>query len=309
MTPDSACERLVESYRERRTIRATSLITTVFGDAIAPRGGVVWLGSLIRALSDFGISERLVRTSVFRLVRDGWLVSKQAGRRSYYRLTDDGRERFNAATHRIYAPPAEDWDGEWTLIFLSALDPDQKEAARREFGWEGFGAISPSVLAHPGPDPAELHHVATRLGMRDALLVMRARAVDSKTVERDAVATAWNLDEINAGYRAFIKQFREASAAVTGGAAPSPRNAFLLRTLLIQEYRRVLLRDPQLPDVLLPPDWQGPDAYRLCSALYRTIHAAADAWLTETMETETGPLPANSTAFYTRFGGLSGRSK
>ncbi len=309
MTPDSACERLVESYRERRTIRATSLITTVFGDAIAPRGGVVWLGSLIRVLADFGISERLVRTSVFRLVRDGWLTSNQSGRRSYYSLTEEGRERFAAATHRIYGQPVEDWDGEWTLLLLGALDADLKDAARREFGWEGFGAISPSVLAHPGPDADELASVARRLGIRDSLLVMRARAVDSAPVEREAVAAAWNLDEINDGYNAFLAQFDGVRDALGASACPSPRHAFHLRTLLIQEYRRVLLKDPQLPEPLLPSDWRGHEAFRLCSDLYRRIHRAADAWLTESMETEKGPLPKNSAAFYTRFGGLDVRSK
>ena len=68
MSVQTACQTLVDEFRSRPTLRAGSLITTVFGDAIAPRGGTVWLGSLIRALDGFGINERLVRTSVFRLV-------------------------------------------------------------------------------------------------------------------------------------------------------------------------------------------------------------------------------------------------
>ena len=62
--------------------RAKSLIVTVWGDALAPHGGAVWLSGLIRLMAPFGINERLVRTSVFRLARDGWLASRQAGRRS-----------------------------------------------------------------------------------------------------------------------------------------------------------------------------------------------------------------------------------
>ena len=94
MSVQTACQTLVDEFRSRPTMRAGSLITTVFGDAIAPRGGTVWLGSLIRALAEFGVSERLVRTSVFRLAKDGWLQSQQLGRRSYYSLTDTGRERI-----------------------------------------------------------------------------------------------------------------------------------------------------------------------------------------------------------------------
>jgi len=51
--------------------RARSLIVTVWGDALAPHDGRVWLATLIRLMAPFGLSERLVRTSVFRLARDG----------------------------------------------------------------------------------------------------------------------------------------------------------------------------------------------------------------------------------------------
>ncbi|MEM7503076.1 MAG: phenylacetic acid degradation operon negative regulatory protein PaaX, partial [Pseudomonadota bacterium] len=83
MSIESAAKKLVKRFRSRPTLRAGSLITTVFGDAIAPRGGIVWIGSLIRVMGDFGISERLVRTSVFRLAADGWLEAHPVGRRSY----------------------------------------------------------------------------------------------------------------------------------------------------------------------------------------------------------------------------------
>jgi len=225
----TACRRLINEYSRRPTLRSGSLITTVFGDAIAPRGGKVWLGSLIEVMADFGIGERLVRTSVFRLARDGWLQSEQNGRRSYYSLTGEGREQFDQATHRIYGAPATDWDGQWCLLLLSGLDTATKERVRKECGWLGFGPMSANVLAHPAPDLADL---------------------------------------------------------------------------LIQEYRKILLRDPMLPAELLPSNWQGATAYQLCRNLYRALYLAADRYLTETMETADGPLPPPSSAFLARFGGL-----
>src|SRR5437016_4169478 len=86
----------------RRTLaadppRAKSLIVTVWGDALAPHGGSVWLAGLIRLMSAFGINDRLVRTSVFRLAADGWLARASQGRRSRYRLTRDGERRFDDA--------------------------------------------------------------------------------------------------------------------------------------------------------------------------------------------------------------------
>lgn len=308
MSVHTACQELVDEFRARPTLRAGSLITTVFGDAIAPRGGTVWLGSLIRAMSDFGINERLVRTSVFRLVRDGWLQSRQIGRRSYYSLTEEGSERFGQATHRIYGQPTADWDGEWCLLLLSALDTATKEVVRRECGWLGFGPMSANVLAHPSPDQADLDITLRRLGVADTLVVLRGRTIRGEQAMRNLTRDNWNLDEIDARYVAFVKRFRPVYRAAAGKSRLTDKSAFLIRTLLIQEYRKVLLRDPWLPAELLPADWHGAAAYQLCRNLYRAVHEQADAWLDEVMETADGPLPPPSRSFLQRFGGL-GRTR
>src|SRR5579863_4169899 len=98
MTALQATDRLLRSFRARKPLRVGSLLVTIFGDAIAPRGGVVTLGSLIRLAALFGLPDRLVRTSVARLAHDGWLVARREGRRSEYRLTTDGEQRVADAT-------------------------------------------------------------------------------------------------------------------------------------------------------------------------------------------------------------------
>lgn len=304
MSAESACHKLVNEFRARPTLRSGSLITTVFGDAIAPRGGTVWLGSLIRLMADFGIGERLVRTSVFRLSRDGWLQSDQIGRRSYYRLTEHGRERFEQATQRIYGTPARQWDGEWCLLLLSALDTSSKEAVRKECGWLGFGPMSANVLAHPSPELGDLDVTLRRLGVADRLVVMRGSTVRSESAMRELTRSCWSLDDIDARYGVFLKRFRPLLKTLAGKSELTEKSAFIVRTLLIQEYRKVLLRDPLLPSELLPADWQGVAAYQLCRNLYRRVHATADAYLDNSVETADGPLPPPRPSFMQRFGGL-----
>ncbi len=304
MKVETACRKLVDEFRSRPTLRAGSLITTVFGDAIAPRGGTVWLGSLINAMSDFGISERLVRTSVFRLVKDGWLQSEQVGRRSYYSLTDEGRGRFDQATHRIYGDPAVDWDGKWCLLLLSGLDTADKEELRREFGWLGFGSLSANVLAHPTPDLVDLDVTIQRLGVGDNLVVLTGQVVRNEAGLRHLAHASWNLAELDSRYTDFVSMFRPALRAATDTREIPPRTAFILRTLLIQEYRKVLLRDPLLPADLLPASWQGGAAYQLCRNLYLAVHEAGDSYLGDMLETADGPLPPPMGSFHKRFGGL-----
>jgi phenylacetic acid degradation operon negative regulatory protein len=304
MTIESASQSLVAEFRSRRTLRTGSLITTVFGDSIAPRGGTVWLGSLIDVMQEFGIGERLVRTSVFRLVQDGWLQAKQIGRRSYYSLTDEGRERFEHATHKIYGEPVSNWDDTWTTVLLTNVAGTSKDAVRKELGWLGFGALSTNIFAHPAPDMSDLDAALRRLGVADDLVIMSGRTIRNESAMRRLVQESWNLADIDERYASFVKRFRPLIAAYGKDANVSPKTAFLVRTLLIQEYRKVLLRDPQLPAALLPAGWHGTAAYQLCRNLYLAIYAQADAYLSETMETADGPLPPPSGGFMQRFGGL-----
>src|SRR5262245_51763084 len=53
--------------------RTWSVIITVFGDAIVPRGGAVWLGTLVSFFAALGIGDGVVRTAMSRLAADGWL--------------------------------------------------------------------------------------------------------------------------------------------------------------------------------------------------------------------------------------------
>jgi phenylacetic acid degradation operon negative regulatory protein len=79
-----------------------------------------------------------------------------------------------------------------------------------------------------------------------------------------------------------------------------------VRTLLIHEYRRVLLRDPQLPAALLPLDWPGAAAYALCRDFYRLTYRVAERHLVASLADRSGTLPPALPWFYRRFGGLAG---
>lgn len=144
-----------------------------------------------------------------------------------------------------------------------------------------------------------------RLGVADKLVVMSGETVRNEAAMRGLAQASWNLADLEGRYASFVKRFRPLIAAQGKDANVSPKSAFVVRTLLIQEYRKVLLRDPQLPAELLPADWHGTAAYQLCRNLYIAIHRQADVWLSEVMETAQGPLPPPAATFMQRFGGLT----
>ena len=264
-------ELLIKRFQQQRPLRTGSLIITLFGDAIVPRGGTVWLGSLIELLAPMGVSQRLVRTSVFRLTREGWLMAEKVGRRSYYGLTGAGRRRFEKAFKCVYSGVQPAWDGAWTLVVLNQLNPDLRRDTRQELEWMGFGAFAPTVLAHPGVDRAELNASLQELGALDDAIIFQTDTHESFAARplRLQVREAWNLDQLADGYRDFLDQFRPLWNQMKKQKSLPPRECFLARVLLIHEYRKLLLRDPLLPEELLPADWEGRAARQLARNLYR----------------------------------------
>ena len=299
----AATQGLLRRFRNQRPIRGGSLLVTIFGDSIAPRGGVVTLGSLIQLAAPFGLTERLVRTSVSRLAQDDWLVARRDGRRSEYRLTPRGQQRFAEATQRIYGKGPASWDGQWTLLVLAPNGVKQRENLREGLRWLGFGQPSPGVFAHPNSNLEQAREWLRNLDVaRDALLLKSSS--DDIVVDRAVVAAGWDLGELARRYRRFVDSFAAADTALTSRDAVTPESAFVIRTLLIHEYRKIHLQDPLLPPALLPDDWVGSSAYDLCANLYAKVFAAAEEFLTATASTLEEALPPADASACARFGGI-----
>src|ERR1700689_598951 len=80
MTPAAPAE-LVARFRRPRPLRAGSLIVTLFGDSLLPRGGAIALGSLIELAAPFGLNERLGPTATARLAQDGRVAGPRGRQR------------------------------------------------------------------------------------------------------------------------------------------------------------------------------------------------------------------------------------
>ena len=307
---DVAIARWIKRTMASDPPRAKSLMVTVWGDALAPHGGGVWLAGLIRLMSPFGINERSVRTSVFRLAQEGWLEATTFGRLSRYQLTREGKRRFDDAHRRIYARPDDAWDGEWELVLADAVSTARRASLRAELSWEGFGALGPSFFFRPLQRDRPLPSAVDASGLAGKLVFGTARDVAQRRSLASAVDTAWDLTRVAANYRRFLQRFGTVidRFRATDGGGHDPQQCFVVRTLLIHAYRRVLLRDPMLPAALLPLDWPGAAAYALCRDFYRLTHRCAERNLVNELANSAADtaeaIPPAEASFYRRFGGL-----
>jgi phenylacetic acid degradation operon negative regulatory protein len=200
------------------------------------------------------------------------------------------------------------WEGDWLLVLTggSTLTPDQRDEVRKELQWEGFGLVAPGVLAHPSASIEPLMDILQSNGVQDSVVVLRAKNVGAlvNRPTRELVRECWNLELVSQDYKRFLDRFRPLLKALKSARELDPEQCFVVRTLLMHEYRRTLLRDPQLPEQLLPHDWPGNAARLLCRDLYVVTQKDAESHLMSVLQTASGRLPEAAPYYYERFGGL-----
>ena len=300
----------LDHYLTANPPRAKSLVMTLFGDVITPHGGAVWLGSLIELLAPFGISDRLVRTSVFRLAEEGWLDAQRQGRRSRYTLNPRSAARFERAYRRIYTPTHRDWDNRWTLVLANVgkITAEQRSTLRKELLWQGYRIVAPYVLAHPAPDMETLDDILHRADAKESVFVCTAMQPEPAPARPlgDLVAQCWELEPVFNEYTRFLVDFK-GLVDILGANAEyvAPETAFVIRELMIHAFRRINLHDPQLPLALLPAQWPGDIAYELCRLIYQATHKRSEQYVLETLRREDQHAPDVAGYFYDRFGGLA----
>ncbi len=255
--PGKQIDRHVARLHGNGRLRVWSLIITFFGDAVALRGGRVALSTVRDAMGLLNIEPGAVRTALSRLAGEGWVEREREGRLSFYKLTDQGLAAFDEPTRRIYAGGARDWDGEWTVAI------ETHETSTR-LGEQGFVALGGKAWLRVGGD---------QYGLHDDLLVISGKGRGLPA----PLLSLWKLDEHAAHYSAFIDNWQ-------GFAAPenfAPGDAMAARILLIHDWRRIVLRDPALPDVMLPADWIGHKARKLVRQTYHDLLETSENWLND----------------------------
>jgi phenylacetic acid degradation operon negative regulatory protein len=292
-----AClDKLIDDFHRNERIRVWSLVITVFGDAVNPRGGEIWLGSLQDLMQRLGVEPGALRAAMSRLTSDGWLVRIREGRNSYYRLARAGEAEFTTATRRIYTTRKQTWDGRWSVVLAGHLKTKRKDVLRRDLLSAGFGMIGRDVFLRPEPEDGP--EVAMPGG--DAF-VMSARLTEETRLQ-DLIRAAWNGDGSRQGFETFERSFAPLLQALQDGSELDPISAMAARTLLIHMFRRAVLREPGLPSELAPSDWAGDEARVLAEAVYSRLAAGSELWLDSCSRSGGDPLPAPAIDIATRFG-------
>lgn len=254
--------------REGSTPSARSLLLTVLGEFVQPRDGRVWTGTLVDALGTLGIEEKSSRQALARTAAEGLLTSTRHGRKVLWTLTPSGAELLREGAARIYGfmRKSHAWDGDW-LVLTAGIPEAQRQLRHRlrtRLTWLGLGSPTPGLWIIPDASKASVVAAVVReLGLEDRVFAWSGPSVGVGHTGK-LLAAAWDLDDVEKRYLAFIQRF-EAMEVRT------PEEAFASQVHLIQEWRRFPFLDPDLPAELLQHDWPGPRAAA-------TFHSQHDRW-------------------------------
>lgn len=258
---------VINALHAEGRLRVWSLVITVFGDLVQPRGGAISTARLGRIMSRIGVEPGALRTALSRLGQDGWVTSTRMGRTSIYRLSAEGLAQTVPATSRIYAAPRPEPVTAWSL----SVTLDDKGAAQVRL-W-------PAGEARPDGGGADL-----RLTGRLEQLTARYREA--------ALAP---------GHRAGLAALAADLAVLSKlPATADPLTCAVARMLLVHRWRRLVLRYEDPPADLMPADTPLARPRQAVAARYRELSGRAEAWLDQD-EGDPVALPAADASLAARF--------
>jgi len=264
-------------------IRPRAAMLTLYGDYVRNKGVEIGIGSLIKLLGNFELSEQSVRSAVSRMCQAGLLKVRHSGGRSYYSLTDEGQSILTKGTQRIFVRKNNQWDGTWNIVIYSVPESrrESRDRLRLELSWLGYGSLSQATWISPYDLTKEVEELADRLRIRQYIQTFQAKHQDS-TDPKKIVSQCWDLGTINKRYIDFIAKYRPKMEyhlkRLNSGENIEPSVCFVERFNLIHEYRKFPYLDPDLPQELLPENWLRPQAAALFDEYHNSLTQKANEY-------------------------------
>ncbi|MGI9352990.1 MAG: PaaX family transcriptional regulator [Rhizobiaceae bacterium] len=263
---------LVGGLHGNGKLRVWSIIVTVFGDAIVPRGGIISLASLQKILDSLHIERNALRTAMSRLAQDGWVERHKVGRQSYYSLAEGGLELFQSATARIYSAKPPEWEGKFELVLRSEENQKTRMQYERSMRQKGYGSPIADLYIKPIPVGGAVSQT------ENCLAIMEAQDLVSGSLA-DFIARSWKIDDLNSRYQALIEKYVPVGKFLRSRKLDAPIDCLAVRLMLIHDWRKLVLQDADLPSELKPAGWKGEEARTIVAELYRLLLNDSELYL------------------------------
>ena len=261
---DTDLQKDIQLVAECGPIRVWSLVVTILGDLCQQPEDYLPGRTLNMLVERLGINNQALRVALHRLRRDGWIRTERDGRASNYFLSDQGRAMTQSVRDQVYTPT-----------------PAQNIPIRMVMA-------APSVSAADFADL--LPDEAMSLSARVALVTDTESAFEECLVTPFSAQSLpdWAIDAIApADLRSELAQLHSAVATILTHPKPAAlADRTALRLVILHHWRRLVLRQNSLADVLLPSDWVGAQARETVMAALDRLERPALTTLRATQSAE-----------------------
>ncbi len=211
---------------------------------------------------------------VWRSIKTGYIEKIEKNGEIYIRLTPQGNEKL----HRdfpLLSFQTRKWDKKWriTIFDIEEVNRKLRDNLRRKLKELGFGMLQKSVFISPHDILQDFSEFITYLGLEQAVYVFETSKLAVGST-KELANKVWNLDSLNERYRKVIEKGREIqnrhltkahdrSKMLNGLKNKEEEEKRKLRS----QYLEIALKDPFLPEELLPSEWFGKKAKNLIKNL------------------------------------------
>lgn len=186
------------------------------------------------------------------------LVNRLSKTKDISKTVKDGKAYFTLSDYKgilIKRFPLvslrDSWDGKFQVVIfdIEEINKKRRNFLRGKLKELGFGMWQRSVWISPLPIKDKLRDFLKEQGLFGTVCVFTVGKEDCGNL-RDFADRIWKIEEINNEYKDWIESFKKAKEK--GDSAT-----------LRDEFWKILLNDPFLPEDFLPHDWAGKEALAL----------------------------------------------
>jgi phenylacetic acid degradation operon negative regulatory protein len=272
-------------------LQPQELMLGVFGEYVH-REEEVWSGGLVHLLENLHFSAAASRIALNRVVARGLLIPIKRGRLVHYVISRRLEAVQQAGRRRMMvASPYVAWDGLWTIVWYSIPEELRVERGRlsRWLNFRGFGPLQDGTWIAAGNREEDVVALKQELALQPYVTSLIGRLSFDADI-RAVVDQAWKVDELTKMYTIFVDTFGAYNKKSVIKKL-THREAFVLRTRLIEMFRQTVAEDPNVPDNLLKVNWRRSEAIEIFQVLQNELRENASEYFREHAMKFSNPAP------------------
>ena len=269
-------------------VQPRQLIVTLYGLYARTEDNWLSIASTVRLMSDLGIDEQAVRSSISRLKRRDILRSVRFDGVAGYALSPATLDMLREGDARIFSRTRAQLGDPWVMVVFSV--PESERERRHDLRVQltrlGFGTVAPGVWVAPDHLVREVRQVLARRELDDYVDLFSGVYLGFKGLV-GRVRQWWDLDALSARYDDFVATYQPLVRRI-GEQLPDERESFRDFVMMLTQWRQLPYLDPGLPLELLPKRWSGETAEQIFDTIDYNLRDRARDYVTQTLKIRQG---------------------